>query len=63
LKKVQWAWKKTYFEKTKSKHIHLVDTESGKIVDFDDEDIIWNIKLPNWFKAEDFDIKIFGRFN
>lgn len=62
LKKVQWAWKKTYFEKTKYDHIHLIDIDSWKIIDIDEENIISNIKLPKWFEALDFDVKIFGRF-
>lgn len=61
LKKVVWAWKKTYFEKAKSDHVHLIDTESWKIMDFD-LDIISSLKLPEWFEANDFDIKIYWKF-
>ena len=62
LKKLNWAWDKAYFEKNKENHIHLIDTKSGEIVDFDIKDISKTLKLPNNFKTEDFDRKIYGQF-
>gem|GEM_PF-6135953 len=35
LKKVVGASKKTYFEKSKAPHIHLVDEITGDIIDMD----------------------------
>jgi Fe2+ or Zn2+ uptake regulation protein len=61
LKKIVWAWKKTYFEKRKNNHVHLIGIDSWNIIDFE-TDLIWNLKLPEWFEINDFDIKIFGRF-
>ena len=62
LKKVTWKSKKTYFEKTKKDHIHLIDSETWKIIDLDIENFP-NFNLPKWFEIQDFDIKIFWKFN
>lgn len=61
LKKVIWAWKKTFFEKTKKEHIHLIDTESWKIIDLDIDITSW-LNLPVWFKIDEMDVKIFWKF-
>lgn len=61
LKKVMWAGKKTYFEKVKCPHIHLIDEITGNIIDMDMEKIP-DFVLPEWFQANDYDIKIFGKF-
>lgn len=61
LKKVIWAWKKTFFEKTKKEHIHLIDTESWKILDLDIDITSW-LNLPVWFKIDEMDVKIFWKF-
>ncbi len=61
LKKVIWASKKTYFEKVKHPHIHLIDEITGDIIDMDIEKIP-DFILPKWFEANDYDIKIFGKF-
>lgn len=61
LKKVVWAGKKTYFEKVKSPHIHLIDEITGDIIDMDIEKIP-DFVLPEWFEVNDYDIKIFGKF-
>lgn len=62
LKKISWTWKKTFFEKTKSPHIHLVDEISWEILDFDVNNFpdFW---LPKWFKINSYDIKIFWNFS
>lgn len=61
LKKILWASKKAYFEKTKENHIHLIDQESGKIMDLDFKEVPF-FELPAWFEANNYDIKIFGKF-
>lgn len=61
LKKVVGASKKTFFEKTKAPHVHLIDQESGEIFDLDIKNCDF-IELPKNFSAEHFDIKIFGKF-
>lgn len=61
LKKVIWASKRTYFEKTKVPHIHLINEKSWEIMDFDLESYPC-FKLPSWFKANSYDIKIFWQF-
>lgn len=60
LKKIDWIGKKSYFEKTKNEHIHLIDIDSWKIVDIENELLFKN--LPKNFKLEYSDIKIFGKF-
>lgn len=60
LKKVIWIWKKAYFEKNNWNHIHLIDKNSGKIFDLDE-----NINIPNLpknFQISDMDIKLFWEF-
>jgi Fe2+ or Zn2+ uptake regulation protein len=61
LRKVVWASKKTYFEKTKNPHIHLIDEITWDIIDYD-IDKFPDFSLPKWFEAQDFDIKVFGKF-
>jgi len=61
LKKIIWASKKTYFEKVKNPHIHLIDENNWNIIDIDIDEIP-DFKLPSTFKAKDYDIKIFGEF-
>lgn len=61
IRKLEWIWKKAYFEKNKENHIHLIDKNTWKIFDLD----INNISLPNIpknFKIWNMDIKIFGEF-
>lgn len=62
LKKIDWIWKKSYFEKTKNEHIHLIDTNSWKIIDLDIENNLLLEILPKNFKLEWTDIKVFGKF-
>jgi len=62
LRKLSWLWNKCYFEKEKEDHVHLIDKSSWKIVDYDLKDIIKFSQLPDNFKTEDFDIKIYGQF-
>ncbi len=61
LKKVIGAGKKTYFEKAKAPHIHLIDELTGEIIDIDIQKIP-SFTLPKWFQVNDYDIKIFGNF-
>lgn len=61
LKKVVWASKKTYFEKTKHPHVHLIDETTGHIIDCDIEQFP-DIELPEGFMVSHYDIKIFGTF-
>lgn len=61
LKKVIWASKKTFFEKVKNPHIHLVDEITWDIIDLDIEKNP-EFSLPKGFEASNYDIKIFGRF-
>ncbi len=61
LKKVVWASKKTYFEKAKHDHIHLIDQETGEIFDYDIANFP-DLKIPENFSVKDMDIKIFGTF-
>ena len=62
LKKVIWAWKKTYFEKTKHPHIHLIDEKTWEIKDIE-IDQLPNFSIPKWFEVSNYDIKIFWSFN
>jgi Fe2+ or Zn2+ uptake regulation protein len=55
------ASKKTYFEKAKHDHIHLIDQETGMIYDLD-IDKMPELNLPANFEIKDMDIKIFGTF-
>jgi len=61
LRKVNWIWKKAYFEKNKWNHIHLIDKNTWEIKDLDENVSIPN--LPKWFKVSDIDIKIFWEFS
>ena len=60
LRKVVWIWKKAYFEKNNWNHIHLIDKNTWKIVDLDDNIIIPN--LPSNFKLSEIDLKLFWEF-
>lgn len=61
LNKVEWVWKKSYFEKNTWNHIHLIDNKSWKIHDLKNVDI--DIPdLPEGFKVKNFDIKVFWEF-
>lgn len=62
LKKLTWVWNKSYFEKEKEDHAHLIDTKSWKIMDFDLQDVINLWALPKNFQTKDFDIKIYWAF-
>ena len=62
LKKILWASKKAYFEKNKWNHIHLVDVETGKIMDVDFDEAK-AFSLPSNFEASNYDIKILEKFN
>lgn len=61
LKKVEWIGKKSYFEKTKNEHIHLIDTVSGKIIDLD-INASELFHLPKNFHLQGSDIKLFWTF-
>lgn len=61
LKKVIWASKKTYFEKVKNHHIHLIDESTWNIIDLDIEKIP-DFTLPKDFEVSNYDIKLFGKF-
>ena len=61
LKKVKWIGNKSYFEKSKQEHIHLIDSNSWKIFDLD----ISHLKisnLPKGFKIKSMDMKVYGEF-
>lgn len=60
LKKVTGVGKKSYFERNKWVHIHLVDKNTWLIIDLDETVIL--PELPAWFKAESIDLKVFGEF-
>lgn len=60
LKKVVWLSKKSYFERTKHRHIHLIDKNTWEIFDLDENIQILN--LPENFLVSDMDIKIFWEF-
>lgn len=60
LRKVIWIWKKAYFEKNTWNHIHLIDSNTWKIIDMDHNLIIPN--LPENFKISEIDLKIFWKF-
>lgn len=60
LRKLCWVWKKSYFEKEKWDHIHLIDNSSGQIIDLPEcFTFPW---LPKDFKVTGMDIKIYGDF-
>lgn len=61
LRKVVWVGKKAYFETNIGSHIHLIDINTGEIMDLEEEFIIKN--LPKNFKMTDLDIKLFGEFS
>ncbi|MDD3145182.1 MAG: transcriptional repressor [Candidatus Gracilibacteria bacterium] len=61
LKKVVGVGKKAYFETNIGNHIHLIDINTGFIMDLQDEVMIPN--LPKNFKMTDLDIKLFGEFS
>ncbi len=61
LRKVVGASKKTYFEKAKHDHIHLIDQETWEIFDYDLINLP-DLKIPENFQIKDMDIKIFGTF-
>lgn len=61
LKKIIWVWTKTFYEKSKEDHIHLVNLETWKIIDLYNITIP-KIELPKWFEIDNYDIKIFGKF-
>lgn len=60
LKKVEWLWKKTYFEKDKWNHVHLVDTNTWEIIDFCPLKFDTSFLPPN-FSLESMDLKFFGK--
>lgn len=64
LNKIVWIWKKAYFEKNLTQHIHLIDNTTWNIIDLDlDLDKYILIKnLPENFKVSNYDIKIFWDF-
>ena len=63
LKKLEWLWKKAYFETNTGNHIHLVDQSTGKIIDIEIDNTTLNIpNLPDNFTTTHLDIKIFGEF-
>ena len=64
LKKLEWLGKKAYFETNIGNHIHLIDKNTGEIMDIDMDDMNLNLpELPKNFKADSLDIKIFWEFS
>lgn len=59
LKKVIGAGKKSYFEKAKQPHIHLIDEITWEIIDIEISSLP-EFGIPKNFLVKDFDIKIFG---
>ena len=61
LQKITGIWKKAYFEKSKTSHIHIIDENTWEIRDLDAHslDIPW---LPDNFEVSQMDIKIYGNF-
>lgn len=62
LKKVTWIGKKAYFEANIWNHIHLIDENTGDIIDLPIENINMD-KLPSNFNINNADIKIFWTFS
>lgn len=60
LRKVEWLWKKTYFEKDNWNHVHLIDTNTWEIVDFCPLKLDTSF-LPENFSLEGMDLKFFGK--
>ena len=61
LKKIVGIGPKAYFEKTKPEHIHLIDNNTGRIIDIDKKGFHL-AGLPENFNIESMDIKIFWNF-
>lgn len=62
LRKLEWIWKKAYYEKNKWDHVHLIDRNTWEIIDLEKFKI--NISnLPKNFKINSMDIKVFWEFN
>lgn len=61
LKKLEWVWKKAYFETHIGDHIHLIDMNSWAIHDVDIE-TIHIPDLPKNFKITSLDIKVYWEF-
>ncbi|MDD2907636.1 MAG: transcriptional repressor [Candidatus Gracilibacteria bacterium] len=61
LRKVVGVGKKAYFETNIGNHIHLIDINTGFIMDLPEEVVLPN--LPKNFKLTDLDIKLFGEFS
>jgi len=62
LNKVTWIGKKAYFEANIWNHIHLIDQNTGDIIDLPISSIDFN-KLPKNFNINNADIKIFWTFS
>jgi len=62
LKKVVWIGKKAYFEANIWNHIHLVDEATWNIIDLPIDNVTFN-QLPDNFKINNTDIKIFWTFS
>ncbi len=60
LVKVIWVGKKAYFEKNKWNHFHLIDKNTGEIMDMDHCFVLPN--LPENFKISEVDLKVFWEF-
>ncbi|MDP2091056.1 MAG: transcriptional repressor [Candidatus Gracilibacteria bacterium] len=60
LVKVIGVGKKAYFEKNKGSHFHLIDKNTGEIMDMDHCFVLPN--LPENFKISEVDLKVFGEF-
>lgn len=60
LKKITWIGKKAYFEKNKWCHIHLIDKNTGEIMDLAIDVTLPN--LPKNFTPEECDMRIYGEF-
>lgn len=61
LKKLCGIWAKAIFEATKNPHVHLVDKETGEIMDLDLEEL--GIKLPENFSLSEADIRLYWTFS
>ncbi len=60
LRKLVWVWKKAYFESNCGNHVHLVDVNTGDIIDLPEDIVIKN--LPDNFELKNMDVKLFGEF-
>lgn len=57
LKKLKWIGSKAIYEAHKEPHAHIINRETGEVVDIDIKTL--NINFPENLKVEDLDIKIY----